>query len=257
MSTNCQLLEIENDMGVSRIKSIAIVVLLLINAFFGAVIAIDTTNNARIERLTIEYACDVMRSAGITIDADAINTNSSIKTMRTARQDEAEAMIAQAVLGETVMTDLGAIFLYENAGRGTAEFYSAGDFEIRLNNAVITNENGTLRTVRELLNDMGLETASQIVAIGQESEIVTVVEAYKGVSIFNCITEFTFSNGSLQTITGRHVTVVEPASNGGEMMPASTALLGFLAWVRNDNAICTRIEKIEAGYQRRVSGSSR
>jgi hypothetical protein len=242
-------------MGVSRIKTIAIVILLLINIFFGAVIVIDTTANMRIERLTIEYACDVIRSCGITIDPSVVITNNSIKTMRTARQGEAEAMIAQAVLGETIMTDHGVIYQYENTERGTAEFYSAGDFEIRLNNNVITNKNGTLRTVRELLNDMGLETASQIVTLGHEGETVTVTEAYKGASIFNCTTEFTFNNDSLRTIAGRFVTGVELAPDGAEIMQAGTALLGFLAWVRNGNAECTRIDKVEAGYHHRVSGS--
>ena len=242
-------------MSISRIKTIVIVVLLLINVSFGAVIVMDTVADARIERQSIEYACDMLRSHGISIEPGVVITKSAIRTMRTAREGEAEALIAQAILGETKMTDLGVIFLYENDERGTAEFYSAGDFEIRLNDGVITNEKGTMRAVQELLVDMGLETVSQVFSFSEESEKVTVIEAYKGASIFNCATEFIFSGGSLQTIIGRFVTGVEPVEDSMEIMQAGTALLDFLAWVRDGNAECTQILRAEAGYQHRVSGS--
>jgi len=240
-------------MSGSRIKTIAIVALLLINILFGAVVAIDNNEDARIERLAVEYVCDVMRSGGIEIDPDAVITHEAIRTMRTAREDEAEALIAQAALGQTVMTDLGVIYLYENSERGTAEFYSAGDFEIRLNSGVITNEKGTLKTVQELLRDMGLETSSQIVSLDEGSETVTVIETYKGASIFNCTTDFIFSDGSLHTVIGRYVTGVELVEGGAEIMQVGTALLGFLAWVRSGNAECTLIDKVEAGYRHSVS----
>jgi len=242
-------------MSVSRIKTIVIMTLVLINIIFGAVIVFDSTADARIERQVLENTCTVLRTGGIEIDPEAIIANNAIITMRTAREDETEAMIAQAVLGQTVMTDLGVIYLYENAQRGTAEFYSAGDFEIRLNDGVITNENGTLRTVQGLIRDMGLETSSQIVSLGQEYETVTVVGAYKGTSIFNNTTEFIFSGGSLQTIKGRYVAGVEPVENGSGIMQTGTALLTFLAWVRRGNAECTSIYKAEAGYLHSVSGS--
>jgi len=241
--------------SVSRIKTIAIVMLISINIFLGAVIVIDTTDDTRIERQAIEDACTVLRLNGIAIDSGAVIANNAIRTMRTAREDEVEALIAQTVLGNTTMTDLGIIYTYENDQRGMAEFYSAGDFEILLNDGVITNENGTLRTVQALLRDMGLESASQIVALGHDSETVVVTGAYRGASIFNCTTEFIFRRGSLQTIKGRYVAGVEPLEDGAEIMQAGTALLGFLAWIRNGNAECTQVFRAEAGYQHSVYGS--
>jgi len=243
-------------MGVSRIKTITIAALLLVNAFFAAVIVVDTADDARIGRQAIENACAVLRSGGISIDPDDIVTKSPITTMRTVRVDEAEAMIAQAVLGQTRMTDLGVIYMYENDERGTAEFYSAGDFEIRLNDGAITSESGPPRAaVQGILRDMGLETASLTVALVDGNETVTVVAAYKGANIFNCTTDFIFSDGSLRTIKGRYVTGIEPAEDSAEIMQVGTALLGFLAWVRGGSAECSHIESVEAGYQHSVSGS--
>jgi len=247
--------EESGDLSVSRIKTIAIATLLLINGFLGALIIIGTAADARIERQAIENACAVLLNGGITIEPDAIITKGSIRTMRTVREYEAEEMIAQAVLGETTMTDRGVIRLYENAQRGTADFYSAGDFEISLYDGVITKENGTMRTVQGLLRDMGFEASTQVVSLWQESETVTIIGAYEGVSIFNCTTEFIFIGDSLRTIRGRFVTGVEPVEDGAEIMQAGTALLGFLAWVRSGNAECTHIDRVEAGYHHGVSGS--
>jgi len=228
---------------------------LLLNAFFGALVIIDAAADARSERQAIENACALLRSNGIAIDPDDVAAHGAIRTMKTARVDEAEAMIAQAVLGQTTMRDLGVIYLYENPERGKAEFYSAGDFEIRLNEGAITSENGALRTVQGLLGSMGLETTTQIVSQGPEGETVTVTGAYRGASIFNSTTEFIFIGGSLSAVKGRYVTGIEPMEDGAEMMRAGTALLGFLAWVRGGGDECSHISRIEAGYQHSVSGS--
>ena len=236
-------------MSVSRIKTIAIAALVLINAFFGTLLIFDTAADANSGREAIENACAVMNSCGITIDPDNVKTSGELRTMKTTRGDDVEKQIAQAVLGETNMTVNGVICIYENAECGTAEFYSGGDFEIRLNEGVKTSENGTLRTAQVLLRDMGIETASHKFTPDVESETVTFVGAYKGVSIFNCSIEFFFRNGSLQTIKGRYITGVEPAEDGAEIMQVGTTLLGFLSWVRNGNVECKSINRIEAGYK--------
>ena len=241
-------------MSVARIKTIAIAALVLINAFFAILIVADTAANARSERQAVENACAVLNSCGIAIDPDSVETSGELRTMKTARVDEAEKRIVQAVLGETEMTVNGVICLYENAESGMAKFYSAGDFEIWLNNGVITNESGTLRTVQAILRDMGIETTSHTFSFGQDSETVTAIGAYENASIFNCTFEFTFNRGNLQTIKGRYIAGVEPAEDGAEIMQVGTTLLGFLSWVQQGNAECTAISKVEPGY-RTVSGS--
>lgn len=243
-------------MSVSHIKTIVIAALILMNIVFGAVIIYDAVTDAISERQAIENACALARAGGISIQPEAIKTSNAIRTMRAVRVEEVEASIAKAVLGETIMTVHGVISQYDNAQRGTAEFYSAGDFEIRLLDNAITIENGTMRTVQSVLRDMGLETASQTVSPGQGGEIVTVIGAYKGVSIFNCAIEFVFNAGSLRTIGGRYITGVEPAEDGEKIMQVGTALLDLLAWVKRGEGECAQVYSIEAGYQYRVTGSS-
>jgi len=242
----------------SRIKTIAIAALLLINALFLTVIIIDAAADALSEREALENVCAVLRAGGIMINPDAVSTAGPIRTMRTARSLETEEAIARAVLGQTVVTDQGVIYLYENAERGSAEFASAGDFEIHLKEGVITNTNDTLRTIQGLLRSMNLETSEPLVSVSPDGETVTAAIAYRDASIFNCAVEFVFFGGSLQTIKGRYVAGFEPAEDGGVIHSAGTALLGFLAEVRREeraDVVCTQIHGVEAGYRHRVVGS--
>jgi len=215
----------------------------------------DTVADAQSDRHALENVCEVLRSNGIQIDPDSVRSGGALRTMRTARGAEAEAVIARALLGPTEMTDQGVIYQYDNAQRGTAKFYSAGDFLIQLNEGVITSEGGAMRTVKGLLRAMQLETMTPVLSGTSGGEIVTVVGAYNGASIFNCVIEFSFIGDSLDTVKGKYATGIEASDGGAEISSAGTVLLGFLAAVRRGEVECSRIDSVEAGYQYRVSGS--
>ena len=229
--------------------------LVAINALFLAIIVIDTYADARSERRAIENVCAILKSNGIDIDSDAIDTNYTLRTMRTARGIEMEASVAVAVLGPVEMTDQGIIYQYENQERGTAQFSSAGEFEIWLNEGVITSDDGTVRAVKELLRKMKIETSGIEEKPGSGGDTVKAVSAYKGASIFNGTIDFIFSDGSLNTIIGRYVTGIEPAEDGVNISHVETALLGFLAAVKKGDVECSKIQSVEAGYQYSVVGS--
>jgi len=228
----------------------------MINVLFLTVIIIDVVMDMRLERETTGNVCRVLRAGGIAINPDDIQTDSALKTMRTARSLESEAVIAEAILGQTQVSDQGVIYLYENAERGVAEFASAGDFEIRLHDGVIINSGDPLRTVQVLLRSMKLETTKLSLSAGPDGEVVTVVNAYRKTSIFNNTIDFIFIDGSLRVIRGRYVAGFEPAEDGRGISPVGTTLLGFLAEVRREereDVECSEILSVEAGYQHRIA----
>jgi len=228
----------------------------MINALFLAVIVIDVVMEKRLERETTANVCRVLRAGGIAINPDDIQSNSALRTMRTARSLESEAVIAEAILGQTHVSDQGVIYLYENEERGVAEFASAGDFEIRLHDGVIVNSGDSLRTVQGLLRSMKLETTGLSLSVSHDGEVVTAVNAYRKASIFNNTIEFVFIDGSLHVIRGRYVAGFEPAEDGVAISPVGTTLLGFLAEVRREDredVECTEIHSVEAGYQHRIA----
>ena len=241
-------------MSSSSVKTLVIVALVLINVFFLTFIVIDTVSVARNERETLENACAVVKSSGISIDPDSIKAGGELRTMRTVRVNEAEMVIARAILGQTDMTTQGVKFFYENPGMGKAEFRSGCDFDINLNEGVITSPNGAIRTAKKLLRRMKLETSECFLSSDNGNETVTTLCAYRGASIFNCMIEFLFHDGSLQTIKGKYVTGVEAAENGNGISSVGTALVTFLAAVNRGEFECSSIYGVEAGYQQSVVG---
>lgn len=238
-------------MSVARIKTVTIAILLFINVFFLAVIIRDTVADARGERQALADVCTVLSNSGISLDPENIKTAGAIKMMRTARSLDSEATIARAVLGDAEVTE-GAIYRYVSEGRGTAEFSSAGNFEIQLSAGTFTDSGNAVKAVKKLLRSMKIETSE---ILETDGDTVAAVCAYGGVSIFNCTIEFTFSGGSLVTIVGKNITGVEAADNTMSISTPGTVLLGFLASVLEGDVVCTSIEGIEAGYQHHIAGS--
>ena len=241
-------------MGSPKIKSLVIAALVLLNVVFLTVIIADNYTDAQSLREAVENACTILQLSGISINPDDVRTGSEIRTMRTSRVRETEEVIAYAVLGASTLIDQSVIYIYENPERGTVEFYSAGVFEIRLNEGVITSEGGVLSTAQNLLRDMKLDTTIYTSAPGSQRYEVTFLCRYRDASIFNCSIELTFENGSLLMIRGRYVPGIEPMENGTELSQVGTALLGFLAAVKRGDITCERIYRVEAGYLHRVVG---
>ena len=243
-------------MSVPKVKTIFIVALVLVNAFFLTIILRNNYADARDERQMIENACSILRSNGIRIDPDSIITSGALSTMRTARIIDVEASIAHAFLGQVDMVDQGGdIYLYENPERGVAEFSSAGDFSIQLLAGVIGDSGGALKATRELLRDMKLETSPPISSPEPGGETVSVCSEYRGARIFNSPIEFRFVGSSLQSIKGRYVADVETMEGGVQISQVGTALLGFLAAVMRDEIECEEILGVEAGYRHSVAGA--
>jgi hypothetical protein len=242
-------------MGASKIKSLTIAALIMINAFFLSLIIMDNSADARDTRQAIENACAVLESGGIMINPDDVRPGGAIRTMHTSRALGAEGVIADTLLGPAEMTDLGHIYQYES-GRGHASFSIGGEFEVYLNEGAVTDNKGALRTVRSLLRDMRLEAGSLTVSGEPGNETVVAVSSYKNVSIFNCAIEFEFTGGSLKTVKGRFVSGIGPFEEGAVISPVATVLLRFLAEAQSGRLECSRIYGVEAGYQHHTSGPS-
>ncbi|MCL2366128.1 MAG: hypothetical protein FWC75_03670 [Oscillospiraceae bacterium] len=247
-------------MSGSKIRNIVIVSLLLINILFLAIIIIDVTEDARLERVTLENVSAILYAGGITIDPEHIVASDALRSMRTARMVDVERSIANALLGETTITDQGVIYLYESPYRGVAEFYSAGDFEIRLLDGVIVIDGTTIRTVRLLLRNMEIETTDIVSLVDPETgnERVYVNAAYRGASIFNCVIVFEFEAESLVSVGGRYVAGIEAVEDSVALPQVSSALLRFLAAVKDEELTdfeCREILAVRAGFRHRVVGS--
>ena len=235
-------------MSVSRIKSIVIAALCLINIFFLVMIVSDNIIDAQYERQVMDNVAAILEMHGISVDFDNVVTHGALRTMRTARSLETEERIAQAALGPvTVTSPGGGIYLYESAA-GTATFFSDGAFDIRFQAGAPPDTDDIAAAAQRLLRGMEIETAAEFKM--PDAQTVVVFGAYRGISIFNSTIQFVFDEESrLLSITGRYITGIEPMADGAQISSVATALLDFLAALRRDGQTVVRIERMEAGYQ--------
>jgi hypothetical protein len=242
-------------LGISKIKTIVIVALVLINLLFLSLIIIDSITVSRNLREEIELASAVLIAEGIDISPNSIRVDNSIRAMRTSRDSEAELRIAQAVLGDVNVINQGLIFRYESEQNGVAMFYSAGDFEILLNEGTVGNAGGAVRVVENILREMDIVTVGMTTTNTPTGEVVTVTGAYRDGAIFNNTIEFSFGENGLEGIRGRYVSGFEPIEDGTTISSIGTVMLGFLSKVINGESDTTMIASVEAGFQFRPSGA--
>ena len=242
-------------MSKSRLKTLVIATLALLNLLFLAIIIIDTAEEAHSQKKALENVCELLRLGGISVKPEVIGGFSPLAEMKTTRDTAAEALFTSVTLGETEITDQGVIYLYESPERGRAEFYSAGDFEMWINQGAVTSSNDKVRTVKKLLREMKLE-ASQILSVTEaQREYITVRCAYRKASVFNYSVEFIFNGDDLESIKGRYITGIVNTENGETLSTPGTALLGLLRAVKRGEVSCDSIDSVEAGYFYLVAGS--
>jgi len=247
-------------MSGSKIRNIAIAALLVANLLFLWVIIYEAVQDVRQEREMVENVRTILYNGGIAIEPESIRVTPTQRAMRTSRVLEVEESIARVLLGDTVITDQGIIYRYENPRTGMAEFYSAGVFHVHIYPDVISAAGDAAATVSLLLREMGVETTRKTVELNEadDSETVTVTVAYRSSSIFNSAIEFVFIEGSLRYVIGRYVAGIEPFEDSHGISQVSSALLTFMAAVideSREDIYCTEIHSVAAGFLHRIVGS--
>lgn len=234
-------------MSSSRLKSIIIVVLLLINLFFLTDIVTNNVRLARERSDTIDSIASVMKASGISFAEDAIGDISVLETYTTSQDAFADALIARTILGdcEPVLTDSGQWY---TGSRGSAFFNTSGVMIIELTEHYVPTGSTTVRAVKKLLRNMSIDATEPVVTVFGETEILTVLCTLRGNRIFNCTVTFEFRNGALINVTGRRPSGLSESS-GGSSVSFSTAALSFVRYVRDNNLEIDEITSVEPGYR--------
>ena len=228
-------------MPVSRIKSIIIGVLVIINLLFLAYIVIDHTAESRARAEELQRITELYTKNGVFLSPD-LKLSDTPAGRSWPRSIQAEEEIARRLLGETSVSDQGgSIYLYTSE-LGTALFRSGGEFEIGLEPGAYPAE-CTEAAVKRLVQELGL-TAETAVITGDTARTVQTVQE---IPIFNCVLELSFQEGSLIRMSGRLAASGGTPAGGGGMTCAS-ALMRFLSLVLSGDVACTHVYDIFPGY---------
>lgn len=234
-------------MKITKIKSILIGALVLVNLFFLAVILRDYVAERSGRKELLEHLARLFEQHGVALDIGSVGEGASLTEYTVRRNQDAERALAEALLGDTVKSDEGGNIYEYKSEKGTAVF-TGGTFEVSVNPGVWLAGAGPVRTVRDVLKTLKIEAASIGPAGDKGNETVTAVCAAGGFPIFNCGIRFHFQDGWFLGISGTMATALTPAAGKTDMSSPATALVRFLSDIKSNKISCTEIRAVTPGY---------
>ena len=238
-------------MKTSRIKSIVIVILLLVNAFL-LVLLLGRQNQQRIayER-SVEQLSLLLTNNGIAFDTSLLPDNASYPAAELSHDADAEAAFARALLGDNAAarSTASGSSVYESE-RGSLQFRTNGTIEGSMNCHV----GDPAEFLSGILSSSGyLIDVSNVNTDGSGTAVA--VREVDGIKVFNAPLMFTFEDNVLTSVSDSFlpsVTLVAPA--GGT--DAISALVRFLDHRNSNGLVCTEITSLTYGYLLQSSAAS-
>lgn len=218
-------------MDSGRLKTAAILILLLVNLAFGWILLNQHKNASDLQAQTRRELVQVLSNLGVSMDENTIPRETAVQKYALIRDMALETALVQAFLGDAPGQDMGGnIHYYENEN-GKASFRNSGDFEIQ-----VSLPGGS---IEKRLADNGL------VLSREGDEYVCVLDE---LAVFNCRIRLSALEEGSYRIYGR--CMLGALQPGKTISPpgASTLLLRFYDQVEATGRVFTQILEIRSGY---------
>ena len=242
-------------MSTSKLKNIILMVLVVLNFFFLALVISDNITERSTRRRTIENLATILADNGIVLAAE-LPELAAPTLQRTSRDAYADATLSRAVLGDCEPIDAGGSATIYAGERGTATFNLRGEFLVEFYDgyALRGSDSDPAKAVRSLLGKMRVDATQPVITAGAQtagSETITAVCLYRNLPTYNCVITFEFERGLLTRITGRRPSGVTEAARTTERgLP--TVMLGFLRHIIDAELRVTKITDVSVGYSLNV-----
>ncbi|MBD5153134.1 MAG: hypothetical protein HDT16_11955 [Oscillibacter sp.] len=228
-----------------RLKNIAIVILLLLNACLLLTLGYQKLQSMRTESRTAEQLHALYQASQLTLREELELFQQPLGPLTLARKASAEQEIASALLGgDAVSTSQGGgIYSYE-AASGTIQFRAGGSFYgVRLDLPVAD--------IRAFAEDFCRRFGYEEPQIQMEGGTGSAVagQMVDGVRVVNCGVELYFEEGRLTSVTGAHVSLEDASAEPGERMTCVTALVKFLDYRNASGVVCSEVVDARCVYQ--------
>ena len=228
-----------------RLKNIAIVILLLLNACLLLMLGYQELQSLQTERRAEDQLRELYQASQLSLGEKLDLSREPLDALILSRQAETERSIAAALLGgDAVSTSQGGgIYSYE-AEHGVIQFRAGGSFYgSRLDVPVEDPEEFS----REFCKRFGYEAPQLQLTEGGGSAYAG--QLLGGVQVANCAVELYFEQGRLVSVAGAHVTLEDAAIEPGEQMGCITALVKFLDYRNSSGVICSEVSEVRCVYQ--------
>jgi len=238
-------------MDTSKIKNILIIILVFLNAFLLALVLVDDAGERAARNDAEEELREILDGCGITA-ADGMDFFREPPQMCTVlRTPDEEMEKVSSILGEKALVeDLGGNIYFYSGKNGQANLRGTGEMDFIFNGNAVTLRGRTERALEKLMEKSGIEICGEYTQLS-EADNASRVElccAWEGFPIYNARLSFDVYGDSLLMASGvRQFDTLDSVSSE-EAMDCVSAVMRFVEIVKNDGFICSRIDRIEAGY---------
>lgn len=233
-----------------RLKNIIILILLLANLFLLALVGVQERGTAKYQEQALANTISVLDRNGIQVDLGGIPEKLELDILSVERETEQEALLAEALLGQCEMSDLGAGRYAYESGQGRAEFRSNGSFSVTLTaGAYLSGQDGEMSHALSLLEDADLAVVGAELVQEGDKTAVTLCQTWKDVPVYSCRLTLQYEKGELMSISGQRLmgTPYESAEKS-DLLDVPTALLRILNGINDLGDVCEMILSMEPGY---------
>lgn len=243
-------------MSWSKLKTIIICILLLLNLFLLGLVGVNRLRARRYQDAALTEAVAVLAHNNIRAERETLPGEMTLSAASTARDLLKEEELIRAFLGDdmTVSASGGGLYIYEGqTTAGTASFRGNGEFTVSYE--VPHSQSGT---PRDIMKQLDLDTGD----VREEEGLLTTEQRLNGVPVYSAgtasqdVAGMTFlydSQGRLSAVSGR-LLLGRLSAEPEETKPVSvsTGLMAFLGFIVDSGDICREIVAMTPVY--RASG---
>ena len=239
-------------METRRLKNIAILILLLLNALLLFLMVYQNEQGRRVARDAADELNALFAAEELSLSEKIDPTMEPLSPLLPIRKTETSSEIAAFLLGEVIseQSEGGGIFSYISRF-GTVQFRSGGGFDtVRFVRPIEDAD----AFVREFCDMFGYADLSGTIAKGNGS--VTAVKYIAGVPVYGCTVTLTFEGGYLTGVVGAYVDSDDAETDTREHLSCMSALIRFFDFRREEGVVCSEIKDVQCVYQLQSTGGT-
>ena len=228
-----------------RLKNIAIVILLLLNAFLLLLLGYQYAQARRAETDTAGQLRSLYAANQLELAEQIALEEQSLAPLTLSRRAETERAIAAWLLGGDVeaASQGGGIYSYEGE-RGSIQFRAGGSFD---GSRLTLPVDDITEFCQQFCRQFGYEDLQLQIQHGTGS--ASAAQQLTGVPIAGCTLSLRFEHGTLTAVSGSHVNLEDAVPEPAERMTCVTALVRFLDYRNASGAVCSEVRDIHCVYQ--------
>lgn len=243
-------------MSWSKLKTIMILILLLLNLFLLGLVGANQLRSIRYEASALSEAAAVLELNGIQVAQETLPSSMALSASTAARDIRREEALARALLGAAPEVSASGGFYIYSAETGSASFRSSGEFSVQLHQPLSPPADGDRRgQVRSLLEELGLE----LWQVSETGDTVTAVQSLRGAPVFpvgvvgqsSAGATFLYDGeGRLCSASGRlFLGGISTDPEPSKPLTVPTALIAFFNFIMDSGDVCQSIQEMTAVYR--------